>query len=269
MKKTRLIVNGAAGRMGKRVVRLAASGEEGVTLAAALERPGHPDLGKDAGEVAGCPPTGVALSDDLAAAYGRGDVIVDFTAPTPCLAALKEAARAGKPIVIGTTGFSDQERTDLERLAGTIPSVVAPNMSVGMNLLFLEVEKFARALEGYDVEIVETHHRHKKDAPSGTALGLARAAARGLGRDLDKAAVYGRKGITGPRSPGQIGIHAVRAGEIIGEHTVLFAGPGERVEITHRAESRDAFARGAVLAARFVAGADPGLHDMAEVLGLK
>lgn len=263
------IVSGAAGRMGGRIIHML-EGAEGIALAGALERPDHPAVGKDVGEVVGLPAKGIKVSGSLAAVLPRGDVLIEFTHPEPTLGHLKEVAAAGKAMVIGTTGLSAAQVAELKGLAAKVKVVFAPNMSVGVNLMFKVVADIAGVLkDGYDVEIVEAHHRLKKDAPSGTALKLAQIIAQALGRDLEKVGVYGRKGITGERTKEEIGIMTVRAGDITGEHTVTFCGIGERIEVIHRAHNRDNFARGAVTAARWIVGQKPGLYDMQDVLGLK
>jgi 4-hydroxy-tetrahydrodipicolinate reductase len=264
----RIVVCGACGRMGKRIIACAAE-ERGITVAGAVERAGHPCLGADAGECAGAGRTGVAVSADLASAARGADVIVDFSGREAAARNAGAAASLGKPIVIGTTGLGDAEMRAVRKASGKVACLVAPNMSVGVNLLFRVAAEVARVLgDDYDVEIVETHHRLKKDAPSGTALALARAVAESRGIDLSKGAVYGRKGEPGERPRGQIGIHAVRQGDIVGDHVVSFAAAGERVELAHRATSRDTFARGALRAARWIAGRAPGMYGMGDVLGL-
>lgn len=263
------IVAGAGGRMGGRIIHMM-EGVEGIVLAGALERPDHPGVGKDVGEVVGLPAKGIKVSGSLAEVLPQGDVLIDFTHPEPTLAHLKAAAAAGKAVVIGTTGLSAAQVVELKDLAATTRVVFAPNMSVGVNLMFKVVENIARVLQdGYDVEIVEAHHRLKKDAPSGTALKLAQVIAQALSRDLDKVGVYERKGIIGERTKDEIGVQTVRAGDIVGEHTVMFGGIGERLEIIHRAHNRDNFARGAVRAALWITKQAPGLYDMQDVLGLK
>ena len=263
------IVSGAAGRMGGRIIHMLEAAE-GITLAGALEQSGHPQVGKDVGEVVGLPQKGIIVSGSLAEVLPQGDVLIEFTHSEPTLQHLKIAAEAGKAMVIGTTGLSPQQVGELKTLAGKTRVVFAPNMSVGVNLMFKVVENIAKVLtEGYDVEIVEAHHRLKKDAPSGTALKLAQVIAQALGRDLEKVGVYGRKGITGERTKDEIGIMTVRAGDIVGEHTVTFCGIGERLEVIHRAHNRDNFARGAVRAAQWIVNQPPGLYDMQDVLGLK
>jgi 4-hydroxy-tetrahydrodipicolinate reductase len=263
------IVSGAGGRMGGRIIHLM-SATEGITLVGALERPGHPAVGKDVGEVVGLGHKGLKVVDSLAEVLPKGEVLIEFTHPEPSLAHLKEVAGVGKAMVLGTTGFSPAQVAEIHALAPRVRLVFAPNMSVGVNLMFKVVADIARVLaEGYDVEIVEAHHRLKKDAPSGTAIKLAQVIAHALNRDLEKVGVYARQGIIGERSRDEIGVQTVRAGDIVGEHTVLFGGAGERLEIIHRAHSRDNFARGAVKAALWVANQAPGLYDMQDVLGLK
>jgi 4-hydroxy-tetrahydrodipicolinate reductase len=263
------IVSGAAGRMGGRIIHMMA-GVSGITLAGALERPDHPAIGKDIGEVVGLPKKGVAVSGFLADLLPQADVLIEFTHPEPTLEHLKAAAEAGKAMVIGTTGLNPTQVGELKWLAEKTRVVFAPNMSVGVNLMFKVVEMIAGVLtEGYDVEIVEAHHRLKKDAPSGTAIKLAQVIAQALGRDLTKVGVYARHGIIGERTDPEIGIQTVRAGDITGEHTVLFGGIGERLEVIHRAHNRDNFAKGAVRAALWIVDQAPGLYDMQDVLGLK
>ncbi|OGP69451.1 MAG: 4-hydroxy-tetrahydrodipicolinate reductase [Deltaproteobacteria bacterium RBG_13_58_19] len=263
------IVAGAAGRMGGRIIHML-EGAAGIVLAGALERSDHPAVGKDVGEVVGLPPKGIKVSGSLAEVLPQGEVLIEFTHPEPTLKHLKEVAGAGKAMVIGTTGLSPAQVAELKNLAAKTRVVFAPNMSVGVNLMFKVVEDIARVLqEGYDVEIVEAHHRLKKDAPSGTALKLAQVIAQGLDRDLEQVGVYARKGIIGERTKEEIGVQTVRAGDIVGEHTVIFGGIGERLEIIHRAHSRDNFARGAIRAAVWIVGRPNGLYDMQDVLGLK
>lgn len=239
-------------------------------LVGAVERPGHPALGKDAGEVIGIGHLGVPLVDDLAKVAKNGQVFFDFTAPRAAIANLEKAAQAGVAAIIGTTGLSPDDLQQAKELAREIPCVISPNMSVGVNLLFKVLGEVAAILgEAYDVEILEAHHHFKKDAPSGTALRMAQVIATALKRDLGQVGVYGRKGMVGERKPHEIGIHAIRAGDIVGDHTVVFGGLGERIEITHRASSRDTFGWGAIRAARWVVHQRPGLYDMLDVLGLK
>ncbi|MBW1992350.1 MAG: 4-hydroxy-tetrahydrodipicolinate reductase [Deltaproteobacteria bacterium] len=263
------IVSGAAGRMGGRIIHMM-EGVPGLSLVGALERPDHPAVGKDVGEVVGLPKKGVTVSASLEEVLPQGEVLIEFTHPEPTLEHLKAVADAGKAMVIGTTGLSPEQIKDLHWLAERTRVVYAPNMSVGVNLMFKVVEKIAGVLtEGYDVEIVEAHHRLKKDAPSGTALKLAQVIAQALGRDLNKVGVYARHGLIGERTDQEIGIQTVRAGDITGEHTVIFGGIGERLEIIHRAHNRDNFAKGAVRAALWIVDQEPGLYDMQDVLGLK
>jgi len=263
-----IVVAGAAGRMGSRVVACLRDAPD-LRLVAALESPGHPALGRDAGEVAGVGALGVALGSDAATALTRGRVLVEFSTPEASLAHLRLAADAGARAVTGTTGFTAAQRDEIGALAKRTAILLAPNMSVGVTLALRLLETMARALgDDYDVEITEIHHRHKKDAPSGTALRMAEVVAGALGRDLGAVAVYGRQGMPGERSRKEIGIFSLRSGDVIGEHTVSFGTPGERLELTHRAHSRDTFARGALRAARFVAGRGPGLYSMQDVLGL-
>lgn len=265
----RVIVSGAAGRMGGRIIHMLEDAE-GLTLAGALEQPSHPAVGKSVGEVVGLPQKDLTLSDSLAELLPQGDVLIEFTYPEPTLEHLKEVATAGKAMVIGTTGLSPQQVEKLKELAAGIRVVFAPNMSVGVNLMFKVVEQIAGVLsEGYDVEIVEAHHRLKKDAPSGTAVKLGQIIAQALDRDLEKVGVYGRHGFTGERTKEEIGIMTVRAGDIVGEHTVTFCGIGERLEVIHRAHNRDNFAKGAVRAAQWIVTQPPGVYDMQDVLGLK
>jgi len=263
------IVSGPAGRMGGRIIHLIEAAE-GITLAGAFEQPDHAAVGKDVGEVAGLPHKGLKVAGALKDVLGQGDVVIEFTHPEPSLAHLREVAAAGKAMVLGTTGFSPAQVAEIHALGARTRLVFAPNMSVGVNLMFKVVADIAKVLsEGYDVEIVEAHHRLKKDAPSGTALKLAQVIAHALDRDLEKVGVYARHGIIGQRTDKEIGLQTVRAGDIVGEHTVLFGGIGERLEIIHRAHSRDNFAKGAVRAAQWVVNQPPACYDMQDVLGLK
>jgi 4-hydroxy-tetrahydrodipicolinate reductase len=263
------IVSGPAGRMGGRIIHLIEAAE-GITLAGAFEQPDHAAVGKDVGEVAGLPHKGLKVAGALKDVLGQGDVVIEFTHPEPSLAHLREVAAAGKAMVLGTTGFSPAQVAEIHALGARTRLVFAPNMSVGVNLMFKVVADVAKVLsEGYDVEIVEAHHRLKKDAPSGTALKLAQVIAHALDRDLEKVGVYARHGIIGQRTDKEIGLQTVRAGDIVGEHTVLFGGIGERLEIIHRAHSRDNFAKGAVRAAQWVVNQPPACYDMQDVLGLK
>ncbi len=270
MKAVRVVVCGVAGRMGGRVLN-AVRGEEGMLVVGATERPDSPQVGLDAGAVAGGPPAGVPVSGSLEAALERGaDVAIDFTAPAAAPHHAQVCAARKVALVLGTTGIAAQARADIAGRAREVPIVLAPNMSVGVNALFRLVGEAARALgPSYEVEIVEMHHRTKQDAPSGTALRLAEVAAEALKLDPKSAFVHERRGDTGPRRAGTIGLQALRGGDVVGDHTVFFLADGERLELTHRATSRDNFARGAVRAARWVVGKPPGLYDMQDVLGFK
>lgn len=268
----RILLIGAAGRMGQAIARLLAGGSiPGLALAAAVDRPDAPLIGQDAGTAAGAKALGVKISGDLAAALAAGaDVAVDFSFHAASAAAAPQMAAAGVPWVVGTTGLDDAEKAAIARAAEKIPVVLAANMSLGVNLLFVLVEQAARALKGrgYDCEILERHHRRKKDAPSGTALFLGEAAAKGYGWNLKETAVDGRSGLVGDRPEKEIGFHAIRGGDIVGDHTVLFAADGECVEISHRATSRDTLALGALRAAAWLPGRPPALYGMRDVLGL-
>ncbi len=263
------IVSGPAGRMGGRIIHMLEA-TEGITLAGAFERPDHAAVGKDIGEVVGLPAKGLKVAGALAEVLAQGDVVIEFTHPEPSLNHLREVAAAGKAMVLGTTGFSPAQVAEIHALGARTRLVFAPNMSVGVNLMFKVVADVAQVLSaGYDVEIVEAHHRLKKDAPSGTALKLAQVIAHALDRNLEEVGVYARHGIIGQRTDREIGLQTVRAGDIVGEHTVLFGGIGERLEIIHRAHSRDNFAKGAVRAAQWVVKQPPACYDMQDVLGLK
>lgn len=265
----RAIVCGAAGRMAGRMVALVHEAGD-FRLVGAVEKPGHPALGRDAGEVNGVGRIGVSIIDDLSKVAKEGQVFFDFTTPEAAISNLEKAANAGLAAVIGTTGLSQDHLRRAKELSTRIPCVISPNMSVGVNLLFKILQEVAAILgNDYDVEIYEAHHRLKRDAPSGTALKMAQLIAQALKRDLNQVGVYGRKGMVGERRREEIGIHTIRAGDIVGDHTVVFGGLGERIEITHRAHSRDTFGRGALRAARWVVQQKPGLYDMLDVLGLK
>lgn len=238
-------------------------------LVAALEVHGSPHVGKDAGELVGVP-CGVKIGADVASAVAASDVLIDFTRPEGTLAHLNACCARGVKMVIGTTGFSDSQKQSIADAADKIAIVIAPNMAVGVNVTFKLAEMAASVLgDEYDVEIIEAHHRHKVDAPSGTALKLGEVVARALHRELEKTAVHGRKGITGERDAKAIGFHAIRGGDIVGEHTVMFAGTGERIEVTVRSGSRMTYVKGALRAARFLADRKDGLYDVQDVLGLK
>ncbi|NIT30166.1 MAG: 4-hydroxy-tetrahydrodipicolinate reductase [Armatimonadetes bacterium] len=265
----KIAVAGVRGRMGSRIATLVHK-TEGLELAGAFEVGGHPDIGKDIGTLLGLGSLGVNISDNIEQVLETSDVVIDFTSPAPTIAHVKAAVRKGKAMVIGTTGFSPEELTEFKGQAAMIPCVFASNMSLGINLLLKVVADVAKSLgEDYDIEIVEAHHRMKKDAPSGTALALARSLANAMGWDLQEVANFSREGMIGERKKQEIGIQTIRAGDIVGEHTVLFGGMGERIEISHRASSRETFARGALRAALWIKGKPIGIYDMQDVLGLK
>ena len=267
MTTQRIAIAGSTGRMGRALIDAVAQAGD-FQLKAALERPDSPFLGKDAGELVGSP-CGVRISADLERSLADCDVLVDFTRPEATLRHLEICGSRGIRMVIGTTGFTPQQKKLIGAASRNVAVVMAPNMSVGVNLTFKLIELAAKVLnEGYDVEIIEAHHRHKVDAPSGTALRMGEVIAHALGRDLAECAVYGREGVTGERKPSTIGFATVRGGDIVGDHTVLFAGTGERIEITHRANSRAGYAQGSLRAARFLAGRTSGLFGMNDVLGL-
>jgi len=262
-----IAIAGSSGRMGRALLEAVAQAPD-MRLGIALERAGSPFVGKDAGELFGAP-CGVSISEDMATLKGC-HALIDFTRPEATLDHLKACRELGINIVIGTTGFTPEQKEMIADAGRDIGVVFAPNMSVGVNLSLKLLDIAARVLnEGYDIEIVEAHHRHKVDAPSGTALRMGEVVANALGRNLAECAVYGREGVTGERSPSTIGFATVRGGDIVGDHTVLFAGTGERIEITHKASSRATFALGALRAARFLAQRGKGLFDMQDVLGLR
>jgi 4-hydroxy-tetrahydrodipicolinate reductase len=264
----RVAIAGASGRMGRMLVETVLDAPD-AELAGALDVAGSPGLGRDAGESLGRP-TGVTVTADIGAALAGADVLIDFTRPEGTLHHLRECSARGVQMVIGTTGFDEVGRRAIATAAERIGVVFAPNMSVGVNVTFRLLEVAAALLrDGYDIEVIEAHHRHKVDAPSGTALGMGRAIAGALGRDLDELATWTRHGVTGEREPGTIGFSVVRGGDIVGDHTVLFAGTGERIEITHRSGSRATYAQGALRACRFLSTRGAGLFDMQDVLGLR
>jgi len=263
-----IAIMGAEGRMGRELVR-AVMETKGCTVAGATERAGSKAIGADAGVLAGLDPIGVKVSDDAEAVIAAADAILDFTAPAATLRFADAAARAGIVHIIGTTGFSAAEEEKIRQAAKRARIIKAGNMSLGVNLLTAVTKKVAAALDvEFDIEIVEMHHRHKVDAPSGTALMLARAAADGRGVSLEEKAVRVRDGHTGPRPPGAIGLQSLRGGSVVGDHTVIFAGEGERIELTHLAQDRSIFSRGAVKAALWGRDKAPGLYSMIDVLGL-
>ena len=255
--------------MGCRLVALVKD-STALTLVGAIEHKGHHAVGEDAGETAGSGRAGVLITDDLSALLDRGEVVIDFSSPEATLNHLRLAAQHHRAMVIGTTGFSALEMAEVKTLSRQVTSVCSPNMSVGVNVMYKVIGEMARTLgDEYDIEVIEAHHRLKKDAPSGTAIRIAEVLARAVNRDLNQVGVYARKGLIGERKKGDIGIQTIRAGDIVGDHTILFGGMGERIEVTHRATSRDTFARGALRAARWVVRQSPGLYDMMDVLGLR
>jgi 4-hydroxy-tetrahydrodipicolinate reductase len=269
MAEIKIGIVGAAGRMGKTLIE-----EVGVTpgavLAAAAERAGHDAVGQDAGSFAGLKPLGVKIGAGAEDVFKASDVVIDFTAPKATAAHAALAAASKKALVIGTTGIEGAEAQAIREAGRTVPIVWAPNMSAGVNLLFALTERVAKALgPDYDIEILEMHHRHKVDAPSGTALGLGDAAAKGRGVALKDVAARGRDGITGARRSGAIGFAALRGGDVVGDHYVMFVGEGERLELVHKGSSRRIYSRGALRAALWVTDKKPGVYDMADVLGLK
>ncbi len=265
----KLIISGVAGRMGGCITNLAFADPE-IEIIAGLEIPGHPSIGEDLGNFLRLGEKNIKIVDNLEQIIKQGEVIVEFSASPATLEHIKVARTHKKAMVIGTTGLTEKEKDVIREASKEIPIVLSPNMSVGVNLLFKITDELAKAVgKDYDLEIIEAHHRKKKDAPSGTALKLAAILAKGTGRSLEKVVTFGRKGMSGERPGETIGIHAVRGGDIIGEHTVLFAGPGERIELVHRASSRDTFALGALKAVKFIKKQSPGLYEMGDVLGLK
>ncbi|WP_457568439.1 4-hydroxy-tetrahydrodipicolinate reductase [Desulfurobacterium sp.] len=258
----KVAVNGANGRMGRLIASLVKA-EDGMKLVGVLEKPGSPLIGKPFDET-------LRFVSSLSEMEENPDVVIDFTVPSATLELLKEAEKRKIALVIGTTGFTGDEVRTIEKAARVIPVVFSPNMSPGVNVLFKIVSDVAKTLKdkGYDIEIFEIHHRFKKDAPSGTAVKLAEIVAEATGRNLDEVAVYGRKGFVGERKPEEIGILSARMGDVVGDHTVFFAAPGERIELTHRATSRETFAKGAVVAAKWVFNRPAGLYTMFDVLGI-
>ncbi|MBL8027136.1 MAG: 4-hydroxy-tetrahydrodipicolinate reductase [Fibrobacteres bacterium] len=264
----KLAVSGAAGRMGQRIIAFSNESKI-VSLAAAFDIATHPRIGDDVGLLAGIGEKGVLLSDSMVAAKGC-NVLIDFSSAEATESHIKFCAENGINLVVGTTGLSDKVKADIKKASEKVAVVFAPNMGVGINVLLSIVNKMAAVLgDEYDVEIIEAHHNKKKDAPSGTAIGLAEAVASGMQVSLAEKAIHGRSGLVGARPKKEIGIHAVRGGDIIGEHTVMFAGPGETIEVSHSVLTRDVFAKGAVRAAEFLAGKKSGLFNMQDVLGLK
>ncbi|MBB6558217.1 4-hydroxy-tetrahydrodipicolinate reductase [Acidovorax soli] len=264
----RVAVAGASGRMGRMLIEALRATDDCV-LAGALDVAASPGIGSDATAFLGHA-SGVAITSDIKAGLQNADVLIDFTRPEGTLAHLAVCAELGVKMVIGTTGFSDEQKAEIAALAQRTAVVMAPNMSVGVNVTLKLLEMAAKAMAtGYDIEIIEAHHRHKVDAPSGTALKMGEVIAEAMGRDLKECAVYAREGITGERDPSSIGFAAIRGGDIVGDHTVLFAGIGERIEITHKSSSRTTYAQGSLRAVRYLAAHKTGLHDMFDVLNLK
>ena len=267
-RRHRIAIAGSSGRMGQMLIDAVLQSSD-CALAAALDRAGSPALGADAGQGLG-KPCGVAVTADMQQALQGADVLIDFTRPEGTLAHLAVCRQLGVKLVIGTTGFTDAQKAEIAAAAQEIATGTAPNMSVGVNVTFKLLEMAAKALAtGYDIEVIEAHHRHKVDAPSGTALKMGEVIAAALGRDLKDCAVYERYGHTGERDPSTIGFSTIRGGDIVGDHTVLFAGTGERIEISHKSSSRAGYAQGSLHAARFLAGQRTGLFDMFDVLGLR
>ena len=261
-----VIINGACGRMGRLIIQ-SVTQQEDMELVGAIEYPEHPQIGSDAGVVAGVGAIGVAITGKLGEALESADVVIEFSKPEATVQHLQQVVDADKAMVIATTGYTPDELATINQLAAQIRCVMAPNMSLGVNVMIQALELIAKALgDDYNIEVIEAHHNHKADAPSGTALRLAETVATALGRDLAEVGVYGRHGIVGARTQQEIGIHAVRGGDIAGDHTVLFATEGEQLSVVHRAHSPEAFAKGAIRAARWVVDAPKGLHDISEVL---
>jgi 4-hydroxy-tetrahydrodipicolinate reductase len=263
-----IIVAGAAGRMGTRIINVI-SQTDGVKLTGAFEHPDSPSVGQDAGLAAGIGAVDIKIANSINDVIAKGDIIIDFTSPKATLENIKAASAKGLSMVIGTTGMTGALQKEVESIAGGMRCVISPNMSVGVNVMLRVAAMMAEMLgDDYDLEVLEAHHKLKKDAPSGTAMAIARTLARATGRDLDKVAVYERKGITGERTKEEIGIQTLRAGDITGDHTIMFGGIGERLELIHRAHNRDCLARGAVRAAKWVVEQPIGLYNMQDVLGI-
>ena len=263
----KIAIAGSSGRMGRMLIEAVLASDD-LQLHGALDVPGSPALGQDAGALLGRM-TGVTIRADLDGALAGADVLIDFTRPEGTLAHLAACARLGVNAVVGTTGFSDAQKAEIGVIAQSVAIVMAPNMSVGVNVVLRLLDVAARALsEGYDIEVIEAHHRHKVDAPSGTALKMGEVLAQALGRDLKTCGVFTREGVTGERDPSTIGFSTIRGGDIVGDHTVLFAGTGERIEISHRSSSRAGYAQGSLRAARFLAPHRTGLFGMNDVLGM-
>lgn len=262
----KIAISGICGRMGSTIARLASEDPQ-FQVVGAIESPRHPCIGKEAGACLGIPGLDVTIINQVEEALKGADVLIEFTTPEATMTHLEACVQLKRPMVIGTTGLSPQQKQKVTRASRTIGIILSPNMSVGVNVLFQLVSHTAQVLdEAYDVEIVEAHHRMKKDAPSGTAKRLAEIIAEARGQRLDRVTLYGRQGLTGERPKGQIAIHAIRAGDIVGDHTVIFSAPGERIELTHRAHARTTFASGALVAARFIASRRVGLYSMQDVI---
>jgi 4-hydroxy-tetrahydrodipicolinate reductase len=265
----KVIVCGACGKMGSTVVKMI-SQQSDMKVIAGIESNNHECLGDDLGAVLGLGDIHIPLSFDLADEISSADCVVDFTSPESTLRHLRISAKAEKPTIIGTTGFSEEQVGEIEKLADSVPCILSPNMSIGVNLLFRMAQETAKVLgEDYDIEIIEAHHRQKKDAPSGTARRLGELIAISINKNLKEVGIYGRQGNLGERSEEEIGIHSIRGGDIVGDHTVMFSGLGERVELTHKAHSRETFAVGTIRSIRYIQNANPGLYDMRDVLGLR
>ena len=263
------LVIGAAGRMGRTIVSCIEDTPD-IEVCAATEHAGNAALGSDAGDLAGIGRKNIILTASLEESMAACDVSIDFTTPESSMHTLRNAVKNQKALVVGTTGFSAVQKQEIKQAEEKIRCVLAPNMSIGVNVLFKTVQQVAKILgDAYDVEIVEAHHKFKKDAPSGTAVRLSEVVADALDRDLEKDGVYGRKGLSEGRGPKEIGIHTLRAGDIVGEHRVLFGGMGETLEVAHRAQSRETFARGSITAAKWIINQPPGLYNMQDVLGLR
>ncbi|MDP8262775.1 MAG: 4-hydroxy-tetrahydrodipicolinate reductase [Candidatus Ancaeobacter aquaticus] len=264
-----VVVCGATGKMGRRIIACAAEDAD-IKIVGAVDRKDNPDIGKDSGELSGCAKNSVPISGDLAAVIDGADVVIDFSFHEATVDVAECCKKNKKPLVIGTTGFSTQELEKVKANADSIALLIAPNMSIGANVLFHKAGEIARILgDDYDIEIIEAHHKFKKDAPSGTANKIAEVLAEARGSDIEKCGVYGRKGDNALRNKEDIGVHVVRGGDIIGEHTVLYCGMGERIELSHKASTRDNFAKGALRAVKYLKDAAPGIYDMGDVLSLK
>lgn len=262
----KIAINGACGRMGARIAALILE-DPGLKLVAALERAGHQSLDKDIGTITGCGETGIRITTVLNV---NADVLIDFSSPESSIAIAEICAEKNVALIVGTTGLNAQQYEKMQHISQQIPCLISPNMSVGVNMMFELVAKMAKTLgEDFDIEIVEAHHRYKKDSPSGTALRLAEKICEATHRKMDKDVIYGRHGITGERPMNQIGMHAIRSGDVIGDHTVIFGNLGERIEITHKAHTRDTFVRGAIRAAKFIAKKSPGMYSMTDVLQIQ